>query len=210
MSIGLTVETVELQRVLSTYARMKNKTDADVVNKAMRYWVPFAASRVIKKTPGKFKIRRELMAPSRARPNKSKGKKSKYSNTVAAAIVMKRLKDKGLRPTADFITKVENLIAARQNSAQFLRAGFIPAYRQFGLSNRSPGTQKHFKGRSEGKKAIPSAFYSVQAFAKNAREGAYAIAPEAFRDSLIEVQRKFEQFMAADLQRIARLLGMNP
>jgi hypothetical protein len=176
----------------------------------MRYWVPFAASRVIKKTPGGFKIRKELMAPSRPQPSKRKGKKSKYSNTVAAAIIIKRLKDKGLKPTADFIDQVDRLIGARQNSAQFLRAGFIPAYRQFGLRNRNPGTQKHFKGRSEGKKAKSSAFFKVEAFAKNAREGAHIIAPNAFRESLIEVEQQFMKFMIADLNKVARTVGLNP
>jgi hypothetical protein len=189
---------------------MKNKTDADVVNQAMKFWVPFAASRVIKKTPGGFKIRRELLAPSKKRPNKGKGKKSRYSNTVAAAIIFDRLKDQGLKPTADFIHRVERFVGARQNSAQFLRAGFIPAYRQFGLKNRNPGTQKHFKGRSEGKKAKSSAFFKVEAFAKNAREGAHIIAPNAFRESLIEVEQQFMKFMIADLNKVARTVGLNP
>jgi len=210
MRAGLTIETVSFQRTLASYARMKNKTDADVVNQAMKFWVPFAARRIIKKTHSGNKIRNELLAPSRKRPNKGKSRKSRYSNTVAAAIIFDRLKKRGLKPTADFIEKIEQFVGARRNSAHYLRAGFIPAYRQFGVPNRTPGTQRHFRGESRGKKAVPSAFYKVEAFAQNAREGAYIISPRAFQESIVEVERQFIKFMTADLQRIGRILGTNP
>jgi hypothetical protein len=209
MSVSLTVETRELQRVLSGYARSKMKTDADVVNKAMRYWVPFAAKRVIDKTPGSRKILQELLAPSKGR-YKAKRSKSKYNNTAAAAIFIWRLKQKGMPIPADLNDRIDRFVGARQNSAQFLRAGFIPAYRQFGVPNRKVGTQRHFKGKSLGKKAIPSAFFKVVAFVTNAREGAHAIAPTAFQESIREVENLFIKFMNDDLNRVGRQWGLNP
>jgi hypothetical protein len=209
MSVSLTVETSELQRVLSGYAQTKMKTDADVVNKAMRYWVPFAAKRVINKTPGGSKVLQELLAPSKGR-YKAKRAKSKYNNTAAAAIFIWRLKQKGMPIPADLNDRIDRFVGARQNSAQFLRAGFIPAYRQFGVPNKKAGTQRYFKSRSLGKKAIPSAFYKVIASAINAREGAYKIAPTAFSESLHEVERLFIKFMNDDLNRVGRQWGLNP
>jgi hypothetical protein len=209
MSVSLTVETRELQRVLSGYARSKMKTDADVVNKAMRYWVPFAAKRVIDKTPGSRKIMQELLAPSKGR-YKAKRAKSKYNNTAAAAIFIWRLKQKGMPIPADLNDRLDRFVGARQNSAQFLRAGFIPAYRQFGVPNRKAGTQRHFKGKSFGKKAIPSTFFKVVASAMNAREGAHTIAPTAFLESIREVENLFIKFMNEDLNKVGRQWGLNP
>jgi hypothetical protein len=209
MSVSLTVETRELQRVLSGYARSKMKTDADVVNKAMRYWVPFAAKRVIDKTPGGSKILQELLAPARGR-YKAKQAKSKYNNTAAAAIFIWRLKKRGMPIPADLTDRLDRFVGARQNSAQFLRAGFIPAYRQFGVPNKKAGTQRYFKSRSLGKKAVPSAFFKVVAFVTNAREGAHAIAPTAFQESIREVENIFIKFMNEDLNKVGRKWGLNP
>ena len=209
MSVSLTVETKEFQRVLSKYAMAKGKTDAEVVNKAMRYWTPFAAKRIINKTPGSRKILQELLAPARSR-YRTKKVKSKFNNTAAAAIFIWRLKKKGMPITNDLNDRVERFVGARTNSAQFLRAGFIPAYREFGVPNRKAGTQRYFKSRSFGKKAIPSAFHKVTAFVTNAREGAHVISPTAFQESIREVENLFIKFMLADLQRVGRQFGMNP
>jgi hypothetical protein len=209
MSVSLTVETRELQRVLSGYARSKMKTDADVVNQAMKFWVPFAARRVILKTPGGSKILQELLAPARGR-YKAKQAKSKYNNTAAAAIFIWRLKKRGMPIPVDLTDRLDRFVGARQNSAQFLRAGFIPAYRQFGVPNKKAGTQRYFKSRSLGKKAVPSAFFKVVAFVTNAREGAHAIAPTAFQESIREVENIFIKFMNEDLNKVGRKWGLNP
>lgn len=209
MSVSLTVETKEFQRVLSKYAMTKGKTDADVVNKAMRYWTPFAAKRIINKTPGSRKILQELLAPARSR-YRTKKVKSKFNNTAAAAIYIWRLKKQGMPITNDINDRIERFVGARANSAQFLRAGFIPAYREFGVPNRKAGTQRYFKSRSLGRKAIPSAFHKVTAFVTNAREGAHVISPTAFQESISEVENLFIKFMLADLQRVGRQFGMNP
>lgn len=209
MSVSLTVETEEFQRVLSMYARIKNKTDADVVNKAMAHWVPFAARRIIKKTHGSRKILQELLAPAKNR-YRTKKTSSKFNNTAAAAIYIWRLKKQGLPITNDLNDRVERFVGARANSAHFLRAGFIPAYREFNVPNKKAGTQRYFKSRSFGRKAVPSAFHKVTAFVRNAREGAFIIAPNAFQESLREVENQFIKYMLADLQRVARQCGMNP
>jgi hypothetical protein len=206
MSVTLTVEDAALRRALSQYAQMKNKTDAEVVNKAMRYWVPFAAKRVINKTPGGRKIKQELLGPAEGR-YKAKRSKSKYNNTAAMAIFIWRLKKRGKPIPADLTEQIDRFVGARNNSAQFLRAGFIPAFKQFKVPNRKVGTQRNFKGRSQGKLATESLFFKVEAFARNAREGAAKIAPEAFRESLPEVTAIFIKFMNQDMQRIAKSTG---
>lgn len=198
MSVVITIDDKNLRRALSQYAVAKNKTDAEVVNKAMRFWLPFASSRVIKKTPGKRKIRAELNAPSRDYPR----------STLAEAIIGWRFKNKRQKPPADFASIVERFKNARYNSVSFLRAGFIPAMKRFDVpQRRTVGTQVAYKGKSLGEKAKPSFIFKVEAFARNAREGVTKLAPEAFQDSLPEVTRLFIKFMEDDLRREAKRSG---
>jgi hypothetical protein len=206
MSVTLTVEDAALRRALSQYAQMKNKTDAEVVNKAMRYWLPFAARRIIKKTKGQKKVTKDLMA--RAKNPKKSNNLGQYNNTVAAAIILDRLKKSGRPVPVNILEKIDNFFHARNNSVNFLRAGFIPAYKLFKVPPKgNPQNQKNFKGKSQGKLATESAFFKVEAFARNAREGAVKIAPEAFREALPEVTAIFMKFMRQDMERIARNTG---
>lgn len=206
MSVTLTVEDAALRRALSKYAQMKNKSDADVVNMAMRFWLPFAGRRLIKKTPGQKRVTRDLMA--RAKNPKKSNNLGQYNNTVAAAIIFDRLKKSGRPVPANIVEKIDNFFHARNNSVNFLRAGFIPAYQLFKVPPKgNPKNQRIFKGRSQGKLATPSMFFKVQAFARNAREGAVKVSPEAFREALPEVTAIFIKFMNQDLERIAKKTG---
>jgi hypothetical protein len=206
MSVTLTVEDAALRRALSKFAQMKNKTDAEVVNKAMRYWLPFAATRIIKKTPGQKRVTRDLMA--RAKNPKKSNNLGRYNNTVAAAIIFDRLKKSGRPVPVNVVEKIDNFFNAKNNSVNFLRAGFIPAYKLFKVPPKgNPKNQTIFKNRSQGKLATESAFFKVEAFARNAREGATKLAPEAFREALPEVTAIFIKFMNQDLQRIAKSTG---
>jgi hypothetical protein len=106
------------------------------------------------------------------------------------------------------VEKIDNFFHARNNSVNFLRAGFIPAYKLFKVPLKTtPSNQTIFKNRSQGKLATESPFFKVEAFARNAREGAVKIAPEAFREALPEVTAIFIKFMNQDLQRIANSTG---
>lgn len=206
MSVTMRIEDVALRRALSKYAEMKNKTDADVVNKAMRYWLPFAGSRIIKKTPGRRKVTSDLLAKSKN--TRGASNLGMYTNTVAAAIILHRLRISGKPVPPDIAEKINNFFHAKNNSVNFLRAGFIPAYSLFKVPPRgNPKNQKYFKGRSQGKLAKPSMFFKVEAFARNAREGAAKIAPEAFRESLPEVTAIFIKFMNEDLLKAAKKTG---
>jgi hypothetical protein len=198
MSVVITVDDKNLRRALSQYAVMKQKGDAEVVNKAMRFWLPYAARRVIKKTPGKRKVRAELTGPSRDYPG----------YTLAEAIVGWRFKKKKQKPPANFKQIVENFKNARYNSVNFLRAGFIPAMKNFNVPRlRQTGTQVAYKGRSMGSLAKPSFLFKVEAFARNAREGVTKLAPEAFQDAMPDVTRQFIKMMEEDLRRSAKKSG---
>ena len=50
MSVQVKIDTRALEKAMADYAKMKKKSDASVVNKAMRFWLPFAGSRVKDKT----------------------------------------------------------------------------------------------------------------------------------------------------------------
>jgi hypothetical protein len=69
-----------------------------------------------------------------------------------------------------------------------------------------PG-QNRFKGKSRGIKATPSLTGTVEAFATNQREGAFKIAPNAFRHALRDVQRQFLRWLRADVENTAKRSG---
>ena len=208
MSVTFTINDAGFRRAAAEYAIRKNKSDADVVNKAMRFWLPFAGNKVKKVTPGERKIHRDL----RKRPDspiaaKFKRGKTTWAGTMASAIIAARLKRMGRlskKVTPNFWELVDNLVAAKKNSAHFLRAGFIPAYRRFSVPRGAEAkNHKRFKGNSGGTKAVPSITKTVQAYAVNAREGAAIIAPGAFRDSLPEVTRQFLKWLEQDTRQQA-------
>lgn len=223
MSVRFDIDQRGLQRAMARYAATRNKSDADVVNKAMRYLLPFAARRVKDKTPGEMHIKRDLMAGARSRINGPK--RSVWSNTKAAAIMAARLRKRGQlvavnprigpQPSAkiaklvrsDFFVLVRTLVAAKQRSAHYLRAGFIPAFRAFAIPFIGAGKQRRFKGRSVGIKAKPSISGIAEAFAANRREGAFKIAPQAFHQAVRDVRRQFLGWLRADLRNEATRAG---
>jgi hypothetical protein len=220
MSVQFSIDDRGLRRAMTTYAVMRNKSDADVVNKAMRYWLPFAAKRVKDKTPGAPKIRRELTKTANKISRGRKKKQEQLANTLAAALIASRLRKKGqilprrqdadridMQRINDFYERVRRFVAARVRSANYLRAGFIPAFRQFSVPNRGVPGQNRFKGQSRGIKAVPSLTKTVVAFATNQREGAFKIAPNAFRHSIRDVQRQFLRWLRADVEGTAKRSG---
>lgn len=207
MSVSFTIDQRGLQRAMTSYAVTRRKSDADVVNKAMRYALPFAAKRVKDKTPGPVKITRDLRAVAR-NPIASKfpRRRGAWSGTLAAGIIAERLKARGKlsrKITPNFWEIVDTFVAAKLRSANFLRAGFIPAFRQFNVPNRGVNGQQHFKGRSRGIKAKPSLTGIAEAFATNQREGAFKIAPYAFRHAFRDTRRLFLKWLREDVRRDA-------
>jgi hypothetical protein len=55
--------------------------------------------------------------------------------------------------------------------------------------------------------AKPSLTGTVEAFATNQREGAFKIAPNAFRHAIRDVQRQFLRWLRADVEGTARRSG---
>jgi hypothetical protein len=213
MSVRLAVSTREFEKTLKDYARIKKKSEPETVNKAMRYWVPFAANKVKKLTPGKSKIRADMRSPAKHRKSKqvfkqSRKKRNKWTGTAAAAIVANRLLDKGIDPkkTVNFIEMVQKMVDSKLRSVSYLRSGFIPAFKEFKVPMRGDVSKK-FKGRSMGVKAVPKPGDRIEAFTRNAREGTAVIAPNAFRDSLPEVRRQFNKWMMEKINRDAAKVG---
>lgn len=213
MSVTFLADDKKLRAALIQYAGLKNKSDAEVVNKAMRFWLPFASKRVIGRTPGRPKVMADLMAPARNQGRNQRGSANlgRYRNTVAAAIVFYRMKMKGQKiKKRGNLTKVDKFFRARKRSANFLRAGFIPAFRKFGVPEKGPSNQKFFKGYSYGLIAKPSPRNYVEAIASNMREGTHEIAPDAFNSSRTDVTRIFIKYINEDLARIARRTKLSP
>lgn len=210
MSVQFSIDQRGLQRALTTYAVTRRKSDADVVNKAMRYVLPAAARRVKDKTRGVVKVRRELRARAR-NPIASKFKRGKgsWAGTLAAAIIAARLKKRGVlgKQTPDFWEMVDRFADAKMRSVNYLRAGFIPAFRHFHVPNLKAPGHTHFKGRSKGIKAVPSLTGVAEAFATNQREGAFKIAPRAFHEAVRDVQRLFLRWLRSDVEATAKRSG---
>lgn len=213
MSVRLAVSTREFERTLKDYARIKKKSEPETVNKAMRYWLPFAANKVKRLTPGKSKIRADMRSPAKNRTSKqvfklSRKKRNRWTGTAAAAIVANRLLDKGIDPkkTADFVERVQKMVDSKLKTVSYLRSGFIPAFKQFSVPMKDDASKK-FKGKSIGIKAVPKPGDRIEAFARNAREGTAVIAPNAFRDSLPEVRKLFHKWMMEKINRDAAKVG---
>lgn len=231
MSVRFDIDQRGLQRAIATYAISRGKSDADVVNKTMRYILPKASNYISAKTKGATKIRDELRSGKRSETVKAfkertgggdgrDTRRSNLSNTLASVIIASRERKKGRSffPKSYggvakgsfvdlFYTKVQKLISARGRSAHFLRAGFIPAFRAFNLPNRGPGNQKRFKGKSRGLKAKPSLRGVAEAFATNAREGAFKLDPLAFHKAARVARRTFLTWISEDLGRQAKRSG---
>jgi hypothetical protein len=221
MSVQIKIDTKNLQKAMADYARMKKKTDAAVVNKGMRFWLPFAGSKVKDKTSTAAKVRTDLTNQAKRISRGEKKKKTQLTNTVAAAIIAARLRKQGRNhfPRAssgpksaafvgDFYAMTERLINARVRSIGYLAAGFIPSYKAFNVPMRGmPRNHKRFKGHSIGTKAVPVSSGKVTAFASVKRLGAFLVAPNAFSSSIPEVRRQFIEWMAKDVNEVAKKTG---
>lgn len=225
-SVALTFNDRELQRAMHDYAQLKIKSDATVVNKAMRFWVPFAGRKVKDKTPFPSRLRRKLMAKSSRKPPKTKGKSifmtgvgpalagHPLAKTIAAQILAGRLANKhgsvaasGLS-AADFYSKVQALVNAKVGSVNYLRAGFIPIYKSLRIPPKfAPKNHAKFQGRSVGQLARENPFRQAESWVKNEREGTAVVAPNAFKDSVPEVTKMFRKWILQDLQALARRTG---
>jgi hypothetical protein len=221
MSVQIKIDTKNLEKAMADYARMKKKTDAAVVNKGMRFWLPFAGSKVKDKTSTAAKVRTELTNQAKRISRGEKKKKTQLTNTVAAAIIAARLRKQGRNhfPRAssgpksaafvgEFYAMTERFVNARVRSIGYLAAGFIPSYKAFNVPMRGmPRNHKRFKGRSIGTKAVPVSSGKVTAFASVKRLGAFLVAPNAFSSSIPEVRRQFINWMAQDVNEVAKKTG---
>jgi len=221
MSVQIKIDTKNLEKAMADYARMKKKTDAAVVNKGMRFWLPFAGSKVKDKTSTAARVRTELTNQAKRISRVEKKKKTQLTNTVAAAIIAARLRKQGRNhfPRAssgpksaafvgEFYAMTERFVNARVRSIGYLAAGFIPSYKAFNVPMRGmPRNHKRFKGRSIGTKAVPVSSGKVTAFASVKRLGAFLVAPNAFSSSIPEVRRQFINWMAQDVNEVAKKTG---
>jgi hypothetical protein len=215
MSLMVKFNTSLLEKAMSDYKKMKKKSDASVVNKAMRFWLPFAANKVKQKSTTAAQVRMELTGQSKRISKVQKKKRNQLTNSVAFAIVKARLRKKGRKYlskkdafVSDFYEAVENFVNARVRSIGYLAAGFIPAYKSFNVPRKDmPRNQKRFKGHSLGRKAVPVSNGKVAAFATVKREGAFIIAPKAFTSSIPEVRRQFIKWMQEDVKDVAKKTG---
>jgi hypothetical protein len=215
MSLIVKFNTMRLERAMAEYKKLKKKSDSSVVNKAMRFWLPFAANKVKQKSTTAAQVRMELTGQSKRISKVEKKKRNQLTNSVAFAIVKSRLRKKGRKYfskkaafVSDFYETVENFVNARVRSIGFLAAGFIPAYKAFNVPTKGmPRNQKRFKGRSIGKKAVPVSNGKVTAFATVKREGAFIVAPKAFSSSIPEVRRQFIKWMEEDVKDVAKKTG---
>ena len=215
MSLIVKFNTMRLERAMAEYKKLKKKSDSSVVNKAMRFWLPFAANKVKQKSTTAAQVRMELTGQSKRISKVEKKKRNQLTNSVAFAIVKSRLRKKGRKHfsknaafVSDFYETVESFVNARVRSIGFLAAGFIPAYKAFNVPTKGmPRNQKRFKGRSIGKKAVPVSNGKVTAFATVKREGAFIIAPKAFSSSIPEVRRQFIKWMEEDVKDVAKKTG---
>jgi hypothetical protein len=210
MSVQFSIDQSGFHRAMATYAMRRNKTDADVVNKAMRYLLPFAAKRVKDKTPPERRILNDLKAHTRNKIGQKFQRKGQWQGTLAAGIIAARLKAKGKlskKVTPDFWEKVEKMANAKLRSRNYLRAGFIPAFRQFKVPSRAPRGQKKFAGNSKGIKAVPSTTHIAEAYATNKRSGAYKIAPRAFHEAIRDVRRLFLRWLREEVISDAKRSG---
>jgi hypothetical protein len=215
MSLLVKFNTSLLEKAMYDYKKLKKKSDASVVNKAMRFWLPFAANKVKQKSTTAAQVRMELTGQSKRISKVEKKKRNQLTNSVAFAIVKARLRKKGRKHfskkaafVSDFYEAVESFVNARVRSIGFLAAGFIPAYKSFNVPRKDmPRNQKRFKGRSLGRKAVPVSNGKVTAFATVKREGAFIIAPKAFTSSIPEVRRQFIKWMEEDVKDVAKKTG---
>jgi hypothetical protein len=222
MSLMVKFNTALLERAMADYKRMKKKTDASVVNKAMRFWLPFASDKVKRRSTTAAQVRTELTGQAKRISRGQKKKRHQLTNTVAAAIIAARIRKKqgvkyfpkassGPKSAAfvsDFYEAVQQFVNSRARSVGYLAAGFIPAYKAFNVPRIGmPRNQKRFKGRSIGTKAVPASNGKVHAFASVQRLGAYLIAPKAFSSSIPEVRRQFIQWMRDDVNEVAKKTG---
>jgi hypothetical protein len=222
MSLMVKFNTALLERAMADYKRMKKKTDASVVNKAMRFWLPFASEKVKRRSTTAAQVRTELTGQAKRISRGEKKKRHQLTNTVAAAIIAARIRKKqgvkyfpkassGPKSAAfvsDFYEAVQQFVNSRARSVGYLAAGFIPAYKSFNVPRLGmPRNQKRFKGRSIGTKAVPASSGKVHAFASVQRLGAYIIAPKAFTSSIPEVRRQFIKWMQEDVKDVAKKTG---
>jgi len=226
--VRLTMDDIALRKAMADYAQLKIKSDATVVNKAMRYWVPFAGKKVRMKTPYPSRLRAKLIKKMGRRPPRTgAGKKTPFmsgsgpslsghplSGSVVAGILAGQLAKKygsvagsGLS-AQEFYSKAERMLGAKVGSVNYLRAGFIPIYRALRVPPKfAPKNHSRFKGRSGGMLAKPNPFRKAEAYAVNDRAGTSVITPNAFRDSVPEVTRMFRHWIMQDTLALARRTG---
>lgn len=143
MKISVNVNPAEVARinsVLDVYQQATRKTTADVINKFQRQVAIFASAHTSK--ADKQKIESELKQIISVRTTTKSGKALKRAvvkwkdSTLARALVVKQLRDKGINPSSlpagEITRRARAFIAARMKSVGYHKAGWIPALRKFG------------------------------------------------------------------------------
>jgi hypothetical protein len=210
MSISISVDMRGLQRAMSQFAALKGKSDEEVVDKAMRFWLPFASSHAkrMQRNPTGAMIRAELRRPSwnSRRAGKKRIKRGEFAGTVAEAIVAARWKEKGRESDkAEFLDAVRRMVEARVRGAGYLRSGFIPGFRAFNVPNHGVKPMKS-SGHSLGRRARKIG-PMMEAFARNAREGAMKQFPRAFEVAIPEVTAQFRRWIDEEYNKLAKKTG---
>jgi hypothetical protein len=204
MNASLTIDDQKFNAAVKRFADLKGKTDEEVINKAMKYWVPFVSAKLIPKTAGE--IRTELTGQAARISRGRKKQAGQLRNTLAAAIIAARFRKRGLDTRIpDFYFHVQKLVNSRGRSAGYIRAGMIPDMQKFGVPLRGVPRMKA-RGYSGGHKAKLMGGFTV-ALSRDARAGASKRYPNAYRDSLPEVTRMFLKFIDQDYNKLATKTG---
>ena len=211
-AVQIDVDMRGLQAAMRKYMDLKKKSGPEVVNKAMRFWLPFASSKVKKIVKSPAQITSILTAP----PNSKRGSRKllkafraigAIQGTRAAAIVAARmLKKGGIPANAELQSKINQFMAARSRSAKYLSAGFIPAFRKFRVPPRGTKVDQS-AGHSAGNPSLPSQGEYAHAHAVNAREATMIMAPTAFESSIPQVKAQFLKWLAEDVNKNAKRSG---
>lgn len=200
---------------------------AKAINRIMSQWVSYAMAKIPK--ADKMRIKSRLMAPATKAKfqvglkkttksgKESQGKRyQELKNSLAAYIVWSinwrtRAYPGGVRslPAAQFYAAVGKFAGARQFSAGYIRSSLRPALNTFraraGQSERLP---KYSRGEVGSAKAASPTEPILLAEVEGYVEAILDVAPNAFADSLPEIEATVEKWIADNLAERAQREGL--
>jgi hypothetical protein len=197
------VNGAEVQRALANLVELGNKDGVRVLNLAGRLWSSFAYKNTKAADPAS--IERYLLA--RIRPARGR---SKYSGTIAEAIVRKMLRKRGREKTSqrEVNRLTRKFITKSKNSAQYHKSGWIPAMKSFGVKGNKNRGKGRYKSALAGsaKTAVKGEAYP-NGFLENEARAIAGVQPDVLRRTEGQVARLLEKFLADDIKAAGRRQG---